>query len=48
MYTRKAILLPGQLRFKDINHFNNFYNKIRIYDIYIYLLLKNMNVLHKK
>ncbi len=31
----KAILITGHLRFEDINHFNNFYNKIKIYDIYI-------------
>ena len=31
----KAILITGQLRFQDIDHFNEFYNKIKKYDIYI-------------
>lgn len=42
----KAILITGQLRFQDIDHFNEFYNKIKKYDIYISTY--NMNILHKK
>ena len=32
---RIAIILPGELRFESLNHFNNFYEKVKDYDIYI-------------
>ena len=41
MTKKIAILISGQLRFEDINHFNNFYNKIKIYDI-LFFVIKNI------